>query len=271
MAAIEYKDLEHEAAEIDSAIDLIVNHVANTGNHVTQAEKDSWNAKASSSDVAAEAQARQTADESLQAAIDGKADAGDLTSEAAAREQADTSEAAARAAADAKHESVLAGMIDGGAKNLLEMTSTVTTVTRSGVTATYDKAAGTVTLTGAHVDGTTAAIFEFYSGNAVDQKVIPAGTYRLCGCPSGGSTSTFRGALTQIAGGVDVGNGATFTLTEPHYIAYRILISGDCDFSGGVVFQPMICLQAAWEISDKIVPYCPPPAELYAMILALQS
>lgn len=194
-----------------------------------------------------------------------------LDAEESARTAADTSEAAARAAADTKHDTVLAGIIDSGSKNMLEMTSTLTEVTRNGVTASYDKDAGTITLTGSHSGSDQAAIFEFYSGNAVDQRVLPAGVYHLSGCPSGGSTSTYRAALTQITGAADVGNGATFTLTEPKYAAYRILISGDCDFTGGYVFKPMVCLKEAWEISDKFVPYCPPPSEMYAMIKALQS
>jgi hypothetical protein len=175
-------------------------------------------------------------------------------------------ETTAREAADAKHDAALVNLIDGGAKNLLEMTQTAETLTRYGVTCTYDKAAGTMTLTGSHAAADSSAIFEFYSGNAANQRVLPAGTYYLSGVPAGGSTSTYRASLTNITGGIDTGNGATFTLAEPKYAAYRILISGDCDFTGGYVFKPMICAKAAWDISDKFVPYCPTNAELYAMI-----
>lgn len=203
-------------------------------------------------------------------------DAGDdaLNAEESARTAADTSEAAARAAADTKHDTVLAGVIDGGAKNLLEMTQTQTTITRtsgsSSMTAIYDKAAGTVTLTGTHYSADSAFAFELYTGAATDTKDIPAGTYHLSGCVAGGSTSSYRAVLTGITGAVDTGNGATFTLAAPQYAAWRILVSGNCTLDGAV-FKPMICLQAAWDISDKFVPYCPPPADLYEMIKALQS
>ena len=175
-------------------------------------------------------------------------------------------ETAAREAADAKHDAALVNLIDGGAKNLLQMTHESGSATRYGVTCTWDADAGTMTLTGTHATNDSAAIFEFYSGNAADQRVLPAGTYYLSGVPAGGSTNTYRASLTSITGGVDTGNGATFTLAEPKYAAYRILISGDCDFTDGYVFKPMICAKAAWDISDKFVPYCPTNAELYAMI-----
>jgi hypothetical protein len=162
-------------------------------------------------------------------------------------------------------------LVDESAKNLLEMTQTLTEITRNGVTASYDKAAGTVTLTGSHSGNDPAAIFEFYSGNAADQRILPAGVYHLSGCPSGGSTSKYRGVLTQITGGVDTGNGATFTLAEPKYAAYRILISGDCDFTGGYVFKPMICRIEDWNISEKFVPYTPTLHELYEMIRGYHS
>lgn len=167
---------------------------------------------------------------------------------------------------DAKHDSALAELIDGGAKNLLQMTHAAGSITRYGVTCTWDQDAGTMTLTGSHAQGTEAAIFEFYSGNAADQRVLPVGEYHLSGVPAGGSTSTYRASLTGISGGVDTGNGAAFTLTEPKYAAYRILISGDCDFADGLTFEPMICLQAAWDISHDFVQFAPSNAELYAMI-----
>lgn len=161
---------------------------------------------------------------------------------------------------------LLADLIDNGAKNLIQMTHASGSITRYGVTCTWDPVAGTMTLSGGHVSTDNAAIFEFYSGNAVDQRVLPAGTYHLSGVPSGGSTSTYRAALTSITSAVDTGSGKTFTLTEPIYGAYRILVSGNCDFSIPLVFKPMVCLDDAYKISDKFVPYCPSLKDLYAMV-----
>lgn len=191
----------------------------------------------------------------LELEIDEKADSTDLTAEAAAREDA-----------DAKHDAALVALIDSGSKNLLPMTHAAGSTTKNGVTCTWNPDDGTMTLTGSHAAGADSCIFEFYAGSAADQKVIPAGTYHLSGVPTGGSTSTFRAALTDISGAVDTGNGSDFTLSSPHYAAYRILISNACDFTGGMVFKPMICAKEAWDISDKFVPYVPSNAELYAMI-----
>lgn len=166
-------------------------------------------------------------------------------------------------------ENVINDLIDTGAKNLLEMTQTQTSITRtsgsSSVTAVYDKIAGTVTLTGQHYTGDSTLIFEFYSGAAADTKVLPAGSYHMCGSLAGGSTSTYRAALTSISGTTDTGSGVDFTLTEPHYAAYRIFVSGDCSFNGDV-FRPMICTQDAWKISQDIVPYTPTLRDLYLLV-----
>lgn len=166
---------------------------------------------------------------------------------------------------------LLAEIIDTGAKNKIEMTHASGSITRNGVTCTWDPNAGTMTLTGSHAAADSAAIFEFYSGNAVDQRVLPAGTYRLSGCPTGGSTSTYRATLTQISGAVDTGNGATFTLANPQYGAYRILVSGNCDFSTPAVFYPMVTPQDAYEISDAFVPFCPTLSELYNIVKSYHS
>lgn len=94
-----YVDLSHYAADIDRAIDQIVSHVNDNTSHVTSAERESWNAKATSSDISAEAEARQAADAALQSAA--AAMQNDLDKNAAA----------------------LSGQIDGGAKNRLTINS----------------------------------------------------------------------------------------------------------------------------------------------------
>lgn len=160
-------------------------------------------------------------------------------------------------------------LVDEGAKNLLEMTQTQTSITRtsgnSSVTAVYDKGSGTVTLTGQHYTGDSTLIFEFYSGAATDTKVLPAGTYHMSGCFTGGSTSTWRAVLNGISGAVDVGNGVTFTLNASQYCALRILVSGNCTLND-TVFKPMVCRIEDWNISEKFVPYTPTLHELYEMV-----
>lgn len=181
-------------------------------------------------------------------------------------------ETAAREAADAAHDTLLADLIDGGAKNIMPMSNPLTTETKRGITATYDFDAGTITLNGTH-DGTGDATFYLYEGNASDQKVIPAGSYHLSGCPAGGSTDTYCLIVNNVGGSpaykLDTGSGQDFTITSDGRMAPIIRVrkpAGQTVSFDNVVFQPMICLQAAYKISHKPVPHCPTLSELYAMI-----
>ena len=195
----------------------------------------------------------------LETALALKADSSDVTAEAALR-----------IATDNKLIAALAELIDGGAKNLIEMTHSSGSSEKYGVTCAWDANAGTMTLTGSHVSTDNGSIFEFYSGNASDQRVLPAGTYHLSGTPLGGSTSTYRAVLTSISSAVDTGSGADFTLVSPQYAAYRVMVSGNVNFgTSGMIFRPMVCTKAAWDISQAFVKYRPSIDELYAMILAI--
>lgn len=159
----------------------------------------------------------------------------------------------------------LVQQVDGGAKNMLPMTHADGSITRYGVTCTWDSNSGTMTLNGTHRSGDSTAIFEFYAGSADATTILPTGSYALTGCPAGGSTSTYRAILTQITGAVDIGTGVIFELSEPHYAAYRILISGNVTFNNEV-FKPMICTASDYAISPAFVPYAPTNRQLYELI-----
>lgn len=166
----------------------------------------------------------------------------------------------------------LADVIDSGPKNCIEMTHAAGSSTIRHVTCEWDTNNKTMTLSGYHSSSDSGSIFELYSGNMSDQRVLPAGIYRLSGCPAGGSTSTYRATLTLSGATViDTGAGADFTLTQPSYAAYRILVSGTTDFTNNLVFKPMVCLKTLYSISDKFVPFRPSYQELYDMVKALQT
>lgn len=171
--------------------------------------------------------------------------------------------------AEDEDRAALIAQVDGGAKNKLPMTHAGGSITRYGVTCTWDLNAGTMILNGTHRSGDSAAIFEFYDGSAEDATILPAGSYVITGCPTGGSTSTYRATLTQIAGAVDTGNGRSFELSEPHYAAYRVLISGNVAFNN-MVFKPMVCSQEDYAISPAFVPYAPTNRELWQKINAIK-
>ena len=76
--------------------------------------------------------------------------------------------------------------------------------------------------------------------------VVPvAGTYKITGCPSGGSTSTYRLTVQVIRSGGgsnyynDVGAGYTFTLNEGDYLNVTLNVGNGTDMDG-LVFYPML-------------------------------
>ena len=133
--------------------------------------------------------------------------------------------------------------IGGTGKNLLQNTRTVgeITVHTAIFTTNYD---GSITIKG---NPTNA------SGLTINKTVtLPAGTYILTGCPSGGGADTF----SLIAGTVyDYGSGSTFTLNVETTL--KVTISWVANASlDGLTFYPMIRLasnnDATWEPYENI-------------------
>lgn len=123
--------------------------------------------------------------------------------------------------------------------------------TTNGITYTLNKD-GSITAKGT---ATANAWYSLtYSNNANfpnGQFCLPAGTYVISGCPSGGAGGTYRinvGAYTiasdgttSIASVQDYGNGVVLTLSEAAYIRIEILIyNGHACPSAGYTFRPML-------------------------------
>lgn len=75
---------------------------------------------------------------------------------------------------------------------------------------------------------------------------LPKGTYIGCGCPSGGSGSTyyvhFYNQSSSANLGYDYGEGVEFTLDSDTWIVVRASIRSGYTISDSVVFKPMITL-----------------------------
>lgn len=77
---------------------------------------------------------------------------------------------------------------------------------------------------------------------------LPAGTYKLTGCPSGGSTTRYYmqgvGNVDYTTGSaiLDTGEGFTFTLTATNTLLFNILIRTGFTEGGTITFYPMIRL-----------------------------
>lgn len=113
-------------------------------------------------------------------------------------------------------------------KNIFKPTLQTTTV--NGITCTKNKD-GTYTLNGTATAGTSIDIFP--------EKTIPSGTYKVVGCPIGGSASTYYLASRFDGqwGNKDTGNGAIITFTN--FGKLSLSIASGVKFTN-VVMKPMI-------------------------------
>lgn len=166
-----------------------------------------------------------------------------------------------------ENRAALVELVDSGAKNFLQNTATSQTI--SGVTFTVN-ADKSITLSGT----AEANITSFFICRA-----IPAltGNMVLSGCPAGGSSTTYRlDILDGTASGtvlfVDTGEGrdVDWSLITTGTYTTRIRIQSGTTVDG-LIFKPMLCTKAAWDISHQYVPHRPSYDELIARIEALEG
>lgn len=170
--------------------------------------------------------------------------------------------------------SALAELVDGGAKNRLPFND-LATIKAMNTSGTWNGNAYT------HNNGVTFTVNDDFSitvngtatgGNAVlvlsrtGGFSIEEGSWILSGCPEGGSGTTYN---ISIAGTVsDTGNTAEFTAVTSKLVRLYILSGTTAD---GLIFKPMVCSKAAWNISQEFQPCRPSYQELYERILALEG
>ena len=156
--------------------------------------------------------------------------------------------------------------VGGAGKNKLPMTvdkikEANTSGTWSGNTYTYRNVAYTLetdddnNITAIKIGGSAASNVSFLS-IFYD---LPAGTYYLSGCPTGGSAQTYYLSMRNDSGSEiqDTGNGLTMTSAGQTDKYCQIVIASGQDISGKS-FYPMICLTS--EQDKTFAPYtniCP--------------
>ena len=120
----------------------------------------------------------------------------------------------------------------GGGKNKLKVELTSDTTNQVTFTVNAD---GTISLS-----GTANAL----TVRQINQSVtLPAGTYIVSGCPSGGGNSSYSLRVGNVI--VDeTGNGASFTLNAETTTSVSLIIRNGVNVTGKV-FKPMICLSTA--------------------------
>lgn len=177
-----------------------------------------------------------------------------------------------------KDEAALAEIIDSGAKNRLAVDelglsqNPGTTYVHQGVTFVLNSDS-TVTVTRTATGTDTAVCNLRYNGNAFYLNPYCTGDYIMSGCPAGGSLDTYYLEAVNSTGATeyrkaDDGTGARLTsYTGDKNIIVRIKI--DKNYSpDGLIFKPMVCSKAAWDITQAFVPNAMSAAEITAWIRA---
>ena len=167
--------------------------------------------------------------------------------------------------------SALVELVDGGAKNRLPFNGLAViramntggtwvdnAYTWNGVTFTINSDFS-VTVEGTATGGNAVLVLSQTGGFSIEE-----GNWVLSGCPEGGSGTSYN---ISIAGTVsDTGNTAEFTAATSKLVRIYIISGTTAD---GLIFKPMICSKAEWDISQAYQPYRPSYQELYECILAL--
>lgn len=134
----------------------------------------------------------------------------------------------------------------GAGKNKLP--NTQGNESKNGVTCTKNSD-GTYTFTG------TASASSYF---IVGQVNIPAGTYTLSGCPTGGGSSTYRLYFENPIGVNDTGSGASFTISEQTLCNAVIVIVNGCVLPNeGIIFEPMVRLSTESSTFEPYSNICP--------------
>lgn len=176
---------------------------------------------------------------------------------------------------DSKEDWVSNGVL--GAKNLNSYPYNEASGTKSGVTWTVNSD-GSIKATGKATGGNSA----FYCHNRTHpsdyELFLPNGTYLLSGCPSGGSSSSYRVGVHSTKNGsnynygYDEGNGFEFTVNGDDYsdngtyirLAITIYNGFDCGSGDGVLFKPM--LRLVKDTDDTWRPYAMTNKELTEVV-----
>lgn len=147
-------------------------------------------------------------------------------------------------------------IVNRGSKNLCDYTEPTRTI--NGVTFTRN-ADGSVT-----ANGTASGNAIYPLNNGYNTKLATGETFKITGCPSGGSAQTYSLRVYRTSGNTvasDVGNGAVFTSsTEQTYRPAIAVMDGTT--VNNLTFYPMIRVSAIYD--DTFVPYGMTNVELTA-------
>ena len=158
-----------------------------------------------------------------------------------------------------KDTAALINLINSGAKNRLKINAS--NRTHNGITFTVNSD-GTVTANGT----ATANAYIQVASIPADSELFD-GSYRLCGCPTGGSRQSYAqyAALSSYAR-YDYGESVSLIPTGLTGNVGIIIMIYSGYTANNVVFKPMVCKEADYLVSPEYAQYCPTLPELYALI-----
>ena len=173
----------------------------------------------------------------------------------------------------------LINQVDSGAKNKLHITqlgssdaNVGTKVTSQGVE--YEiQLDGTITAYRKSSSSSGACIFLYENGSVKNVSEFFDGQHVWSGNPSQYPSTVMVWYKIGSGSNVTMPNGTILPNANGAFvrIGFQINATDSPTQSNPIVFKPMICTKADWDVSQKFVPYAPSNRELYEMILALQT
>ena len=195
-----------------------------------------------------------------------------LSAERVSRQQGDAAlenDLARLDAACSAVQAALTGEINGGAKNLMQLTGE--NVTGYGVSCVFDPDAGTITLNGVNPDKKCTGSFNVQVADPVNMALTAGKAYHfMC---DGTSNDTY-GIYIYKSGATPMTQWDCFTNTDADWNpvwstsnGFRLFVRSGTVVDN-VVLRPMICTAEDWALSEQFVPFCPSLPALYRMIQA---
>lgn len=135
--------------------------------------------------------------------------------------------------------------VDEGSKNKFQITKSPS---NSIVTVNADQTISVVGSTG-------SSNLSYTLGTFVGEVGV---TYHISGCPTGGSSSTWRLVLSGIE--YDYGDGFDYVSDGTERDLTIFVKSGQ---TVNLNFKPMVCTASDWNVSHKYVPYCPSLPDIF--------
>lgn len=155
----------------------------------------------------------------------------------------------------------LAELVDAGAKNLYSLSGKSTT-TNNGITFAVDGTKGSITMTGTASNGD--AVFTLLTSMDIGEGFVMSGWGSVDGAKDGWFMDSYSTGYT------DRKIFYTSAKTVSDTFVWRLIVKNGATMDG-VVFKPMLCTKAAWDISPAYVPHRPSYDELIARVEALEQ